>query len=73
MDPQLAPAAAEMAVRLLVEHGGGTAEPAWTDAGDVVASIPVDMDPQLPSRLVGVTWTDDEVVETLEQIARDLG
>jgi phenylalanyl-tRNA synthetase beta chain len=68
VDPALAPVAAELAVRLLVEHGGGTADDAWTDAADLLPVQPVSLDPRFPSRLVGVDWSEDEVVETLEQI-----
>ncbi|MFC3690295.1 phenylalanine--tRNA ligase subunit beta [Aquipuribacter hungaricus] len=68
VDPALPPVAAELAVRMLVEHGGGTAEPAWTDVSLLRPTAPVPMDPQLPARLVGVAWDDAEVVATLEQI-----
>ncbi len=68
VDPALAPAAAELAVRLLVEHGGGTADPAWTDVQDLRPAEPVSLEPGYPTRLVGVQYTEDEVVATLEQV-----
>ena len=68
VDPRLAPAAAELAVRLLVEHGGGTADPAWTDVDAVAAAEPIRLDPGFPGRLVGVDYTAEEVVEALRTI-----
>ena len=68
VDPALAPAAAELAVRLLVEHGGGTAEGAWTDVDAVEPPATISLRPDLPTRLVGVEYATDEVVATLEQI-----
>lgn len=73
VDPGLAPAAAELAVRLLVEHGGGTADPAWTDVDQVAEVPPISLDPAFPARLVGVDYTPDEVLQTLEQIGCTVG
>jgi phenylalanyl-tRNA synthetase beta chain len=68
VDPQLAPAAAELAVRLLVEHGGGTADDAWTDVAELAPPTPVEMDAGFPARLVGVPYSADDVVAVLEEI-----
>ncbi len=68
VDPQLAPAAAELAVRLLVAHGGGTPEAAWTDETALADPGPVVLDPAYPARLVGVPYTEADVVATLEEI-----
>ncbi|WP_380168526.1 phenylalanine--tRNA ligase subunit beta [Jannaschia sp. R86511] len=68
VDPRLAPAAAELAVRLLVEHGGGTAEQAWTDLDQVEAPAVITLDPAFPARLVGVDYTGEQVVDTLVAI-----
>src|SRR5699024_8031511 len=40
VDPQLAPQAAQLMVELMSELGGGTADPAVTDAGQVSAPDP---------------------------------
>jgi phenylalanyl-tRNA synthetase beta chain len=68
VDPQLPPAAAELAVRLLVEHGGGTVDPAWTDVAELAPPTPVEMAAGFPARLVGVPYTADEVVAVLQEI-----
>ncbi len=68
VDPALPPVAAELVVRLLVAHGGGTADPQVTD---VDARLPVErvrMPADLPSRLVGVDYPDARVRELLEQV-----
>ena len=43
VDPALAAAAAQLAVDLLVEHGGGVADPAVTDVGHPAPPVPVTM------------------------------
>ncbi|GAA4403148.1 phenylalanine--tRNA ligase subunit beta [Fodinibacter luteus] len=68
VDPALAAAAAQLAVALLVEHGGGVADPEVTDVGTPAAPAPVRMHVGFPSRIVGVEYTDTEVVTTLEAI-----
>ncbi len=67
VDHALADRAAELAVRLLVEHGGGQAGPV-TDVDERVAAQPIVMDAALPARVVGVDYTTEEVVRTLEEI-----
>lgn len=68
VDPRLAAVAAQRVVDLLVEHGGGTADPAVSDL-DAVADRPaIRMALTEPARLVGVDYTRDQVVGTLEQI-----
>lgn len=57
VDPQLAAAAAQLAVDLLVEHGGGVADAGVTDVGDPITTAPIDLDLELPSRLVGVDYS----------------
>ncbi len=68
VDPQLAPAAAELAVRLLVAHGGGTAEAAYTDVDHVTAAPAISLDPGFPARLVGVDYTPEQVAGSLRTI-----
>ncbi len=69
VDPQLAPAAAQLVVDLLVAHGGGAADPAVTDVDRTAPREAYALDADLPTRLVGVGYTRDRVVEIL----RDLG
>ncbi|GAA1778976.1 phenylalanine--tRNA ligase subunit beta [Nostocoides veronense] len=68
VDPQLAAAAAQLAVDLLVEHGGGVADAGVTDVGDPITTAPIDLDLELPSRLVGVDYSPDRVVAVLTEI-----
>jgi phenylalanyl-tRNA synthetase beta chain len=72
VDPQLAPAAAELAVRLLVELGGGVADEDVTDVGTPILPEAFEMAADLPSRLVGVDYPAVEVVRILEEIGCDV-
>jgi phenylalanyl-tRNA synthetase beta chain len=67
VDTELADRAAELAVRLLIEHGGGAPGPV-TDVDERAPIEPVRMAWDLPNRLVGRDWTRAEVVETLTEI-----
>jgi len=73
VDPELQAAAAELAVRLLVEHGGGTADAGATDARAAAPTgpaapaslrLPVD----LPARVVGLDLPVETTTALLEQI-----
>lgn len=68
VDPELAPAALQLAVELLVEYGGGTAGDEVTDAGSVEAPAAITMSVGFPSRIVGVEYDAATVVGVLEQI-----
>ena len=68
VDPAVTAAAAQLAVDLLVEHGGGTADDAATDIGSVAEPATIPFDPALPSRYIGLDYPRDEVVETLTRI-----
>ncbi len=68
VDPQLGPAALELASRLLVEYGGGTAEDVVTDVGSVRPAEPVRVDPAAIGRLVGVPYPTDTVTRRLGQV-----
>ena len=68
VDPALAAAAAQLAVDLLVEHGGGVVDAEVTDVGTPADPAPVTMHVDLPSRLVGIVYLDSEVVSVLEAI-----
>lgn len=67
-DPALPPVAVTRAVALLVELGGGVADPHLTDVDQRVPVPAFDLDLDLPARLVGVPYTADEVRETLVSI-----
>ncbi|NHA67766.1 phenylalanine--tRNA ligase subunit beta [Phycicoccus flavus] len=68
VDPELAPAALQLAVELLVEYGGATAGEEVTDAGSAPQPAPVTMDAGFPSRLVGVAYDRETVVRVLTDI-----
>lgn len=68
VDPLLAPAAAELAVHLLVRYGGGVADPGVTDAGSPAASPTIELEADFPSRYVGVDYSADRVAEILTEI-----
>lgn len=68
VDPQLAPAAAELAVQLLVRYGGGTPDAGVTDVGSPPAPLSITFDPAYPSILVGVSYAPAEVARILEDI-----
>ncbi|GAA4424140.1 phenylalanine--tRNA ligase subunit beta [Georgenia halophila] len=71
VDTRLQDVAAQRAVDLLVEHGGGTADPAVGDVdntGDTSAVSPILFDPAEAARLVGVDYPRAQVLAILEQI-----
>ncbi len=68
VDPELAPAAAQLVVDLLVAHGGGTPDVAGTDVDQTPEREPYRLDITLPSRLVGVDYSRDRVVEILGRL-----
>ena len=71
VDDDLAAAAAELAVRLLVEHGGAEPRPEVgpvTDVDHRVPRPPVRMPVDLPDRLVGLTYGEQAVRRHLEAV-----
>ncbi|MGO1166470.1 MAG: phenylalanine--tRNA ligase subunit beta, partial [Janibacter sp.] len=68
VDPAVTAVAAQLAADLLVEHGGGTTDTTATDAGTPVPVEPVTIDPQLPTRYIGLEYPREEVVATLTAI-----
>ncbi|MEO8517890.1 MAG: phenylalanine--tRNA ligase subunit beta [Dermatophilaceae bacterium] len=72
VDPDVTAAAAQLAVNLLVEFGGGVADVGVTDVDRRPARARIDLDPGLPARLVGLPYTHDEVIETLREIGCDV-
>jgi phenylalanyl-tRNA synthetase beta chain len=68
VDPGVAAAAALRAAALLVEFGGATLVEAITDAGQPVEPTVLRISADLPSRVVGVDYSDDDVVESLREV-----
>lgn len=68
VDPQLPPVAVQRVVDLLVEHGGGVADPGITDVDERAPIAPVAMPVDLPSRIVGVEYPADVVRAVLAEI-----
>ncbi|GAB2750168.1 phenylalanine--tRNA ligase subunit beta [Terrabacter koreensis] len=69
VDPKVTAAAAQLAVDLLVEHGGGTVDPGVTDVDRTTDRVAYRLDVTEPSRIVGVDYARERVVGIL----RDLG
>ena len=51
---------------LLVEHAGGTVDERVLDIDNVVPPAPIALDPQLPTRRIGLAYSDDEVAGAAE-------
>ena len=68
VDPALAPVAVQRVVDLLLEHGGGVADPAGTDVDERAALEPIALPLDLPTRVVGVDYAPEVVRSVLEQI-----
>jgi phenylalanyl-tRNA synthetase beta chain len=68
VDPDVTAAAAQLAVSLLIELGGGTAEPGVTDVDDRLPREPFRFDLGLPTRYVGLDYPREEVLGTLRAI-----
>ncbi|MBC9823182.1 phenylalanine--tRNA ligase subunit beta [Terrabacter sp. MAHUQ-38] len=69
VDPALAATAAQLAVDLLVEHGGGTVDDGVTDLDRTTEPPAYLLDVTEPSRIVGLDYSRERVVKIL----RDLG
>ncbi|EWT01201.1 phenylalanyl-tRNA synthetase subunit beta [Intrasporangium oryzae NRRL B-24470] len=69
VDPKVTAAAAQLAVDLLVEHGGGTPDPGVTDVDHTTDRAAYRLDVTEPSRIVGVDYPRERVLGIL----RDLG
>jgi phenylalanyl-tRNA synthetase beta chain len=69
VDPKVTAAAAQLAVDLLVEFGGGTVDPGVTDLDATTDREPYLLDVTEPGRIIGLDYPRERVV----QILRDLG
>lgn len=68
VDQELAPAAAELAVSLLVELGAARRTGEVTDVDDRTPAEVITIDAALPSRIAGVVYPTETVVRRLSQI-----
>lgn len=68
VDPLLPAVAIERAVQLLVEYGGGVADEALTDLDYTQPATPVELDPKLASRLLGVELAPERCAEILTSL-----
>ncbi|WP_127128236.1 phenylalanine--tRNA ligase subunit beta [Georgenia sp. SYP-B2076] len=68
VDTALQAVAAQRVVDLLVDHGGGSADPAVSDLDATTAPAPIDFDPAEASRLVGVDYPREQVLGILREI-----
>jgi phenylalanyl-tRNA synthetase beta chain len=72
VDPDITDVAAQMAVNLLMEFGGGVADEGVTDVDNRPARSRLELDPSLPARLIGLPYTRQEVIEALREIGCDV-
>jgi phenylalanyl-tRNA synthetase beta chain len=72
VDPDITAVAAQLAVNLLVEFGGGVVDEGVTDVDHRPARARIDLDPSLPARLVGLPYSRAEVIATLREIGCDV-
>lgn len=72
VDWHVAAVAAERAVRLLVELGGGSAEPAATDVGTTPEPVSIFLPSGYASSRVGVDFTDEEILSTLTELGAEV-
>ncbi|HEV7825207.1 MAG TPA: phenylalanine--tRNA ligase subunit beta [Mycobacteriales bacterium] len=68
VDPELPPVAIELATRLLLAYGGGTADDVMTDVGEPRLPAGVNTGHDRIGTLVGVPYDRDTVVRRLEQL-----
>ena len=68
VDPHLPAVAAQRVVDLLVEHGGGVADPAVSDLDETTGPAPVTLPLGLAARVAGVDYAREQVVGILEEI-----
>jgi phenylalanyl-tRNA synthetase beta chain len=68
VDPQLPLVALERAVQLLTEHAGGTVDERVLDIDHVVPPAPIALDPELPTRRIGLAYAPDDVAGLLARV-----
>ena len=68
VDPVITPAAADRVVELLVQYGGGTAEPGVTVVGEAPQPAAISMPSDLPARISGIDISAETAVANLEKV-----
>lgn len=68
VDPSIPPVAAQRVVDILVEYGGGTADPAVTDFNETSLPEALDFNPAEVERLTGLQLSEARIREILEDI-----
>ena len=68
VDPEIPPVAVQRVIDLLVEFGGGVADPEATDLNNVPKPVAISMPTEFPDLIVGVEYAPGEVRATLEAI-----
>ncbi len=68
VDPTIPEAAADRVVELLVEYGGGTADPGVTKVGSAPAPRSITFDAALPARITGINISAATTVANLEAV-----
>ena len=68
VDPVITPAAADRVVELLVQYGGGTAEPGVTVVGEAPQPAAIAMDHDLPARISGIDISAETAIENLAKV-----
>jgi phenylalanyl-tRNA synthetase beta chain len=68
VDPLLPPVAAQRAAELVAQYGGGEIQPYRTDVGEVAQPTPIAMTLDDPERVVGVPYSDQDVLGSLTEI-----
>ncbi|MEO8095950.1 MAG: phenylalanine--tRNA ligase subunit beta, partial [Pseudolysinimonas sp.] len=72
VDPRMSQVGAARVVQLLVELAGGTADTAGAVIDHSVAPVAIDMALSLPTALVGVEYTPEQIVDVLTMIGADV-
>lgn len=68
VDPEIAGAALQRCVELLVEYGGAGPVEGYTVVGTPAARAPITLDARLPAALAGMPIAPDDVVATLRAV-----
>lgn len=68
IDPQLPLVAAQRACELIVQYGGGEIDHRVTDEGEAAQAQPISLPLGFAERLVGVAYTREQIVGSLETI-----
>jgi phenylalanyl-tRNA synthetase beta chain len=68
VDPAITAAAAQLAVELLIEHGGGTVDPGVTDVDRTTPNPAYRLDTTEPGRIIGLDYPRERVVQILTEL-----